>query len=303
MVESLTTPGTKRRRRRGWESRWTGLAFVAPFVIGITVLFLLPMIAVPIVSLTRWSLSEPPQLVGLSNYQRLFADPTMAQAAGVTALFVALLVPINIALALVLALLLNVRAQGVGFFRTVLFSPVIVPVVAWSLVWRFALQPDVGLVNRALASLGTTGPNWLFQYPWAVVAVVASMVIEHVGLNMLIFLGALQSVPREILEAADVDGATKRQAFFKITMPLIAPTIFLVTIVTIIGALKAFTPILVLTGGSDVAGVLMVQVYKQGFRYFDFGYASSLAWLLFLAMLILTVVQWRLRRRWVFHEA
>jgi multiple sugar transport system permease protein len=290
------------RRRRGWESRWSGLLFVAPFAVGLFALFVVPVLAVPVISLTEWALRDTPRFVGLANYARLPTDPDVVRATGVTALFVALLVPANIALSLALALLLNVKARGVGLFRTVLFAPVVVPVVAWALVWRFVLQPDFGLVNRALSALHVSGPNWLFEYPWAVVAVVASMVVEHAGLNMLIFLGALQGVPRELTEAAAIDGATARQTFWNITLPLISPTVFLVVVVTVIGALKAFAPILVLTGGGDAAGVLMVQMWKQGFKYFEFGYASSLAWLLFLAMLALTVVQWQLRKRWVFHE-
>ncbi|HEX2864823.1 MAG TPA: sugar ABC transporter permease, partial [Deinococcales bacterium] len=196
MQKSLTARAPA--RRRSWEGRWTALPFVAPFVLGITLLFLLPMIAVPVVSLTHWSLQDAPRFAGLDNYWRLFSDPQMGHATVVTAVFVLLLVPSNILLALVLALLLNVKTRGVGLYRTLLFSPAIVPVVAWSLVWRFALQPDVGFVNRGLAALGISGPNWLFQYPWAVVAVVASMVIAHVGLNMLVFLGALQNVPPEV---------------------------------------------------------------------------------------------------------
>ena len=303
MVSELKQPPTKVPRRKGWESRWTGLWFVAPFVLGLLLLFVLPILAVPAISLTRWSLLDAPQFAGLSNYARMLRDPEIARSAWITLLFVVGLVPTNIVLAMVLALLLNVKARGVGLFRTILFSPVVIPLVAWALVWRFVLQPDFGLVNVLLKQLGISGPNWLFEFPWALVAVVVSLVIEHVGLNMLIFLGALQGVPREISEAAQIDGATPSQTFFKVTLPMISPTVFLVLVVTLIGALKSFAPIYVLTGGSDVAGVLMIQMWKQGFKYFEFGYASAIAWLLFVAMLVLTVIQWRLRTRWVHYEA
>lgn len=292
-----------RRRRRGWESPWVGLAFVAPFMVGLLVLFVGPILAVPVLSLLDWVLPDAPSWAGFANYAKLARDPEVLRGVGLTLLFVVMLVPANIALALGLALMLNVKARGAGLFRTLLFSPVVVPLVAWSLVWRFVLQPDFGLVNTLLGKLGVQGPNWLFEFPWALVAVVASMVIEHVGLNMLIFLGALQGVPHEVHEAARIDGATPRQTLWRVTLPMISPTVFLTVVVTLIGALKAFAPIYVLTGGNDAANVLMVQMFKNGFKYFDFGYASGIAWVLFVVMLVLTVVQWRLRGRWVFYES
>lgn len=291
------------KRRRGWESPWVGFAFVAPFILGLTVLFLGPVLAVPVLSMLNWVLPDAPTWAGFANYARLARDPEVLRSTWITALFVAGLVPLNIGLALGLALLLNVKARGVGLFRTLLFSPVVVPLVAWALVWRFVLQPDFGLVNNLLGRLGISGPNWLFEFPWALVAVVVSMVIEHVGLNMLIFLAALQSVPRELHEAAVIDGASRGQTFWKITLPMISPTVFLTLVVTIIGALKAFAPIYVLTGGSDSASVLMVQMFKNGFKYFDFGYASGIAWVLFVVMLLLTVGQWQMRKRWVHYES
>jgi len=293
----------RRAKHSGWESRWTGLWFVLPFVAGLGLLFLLPIAAVPVISLSHWSLLSSPRWAGLDNYAHLLHDPQFLRSAWITALFVAGLVPLNIALAMGLALLLNVRVGGVGFFRMLLFSPVVVPAVAWALVWRFVLQPDFGLVNNLLAKVGLVGPNWLLQFPWALVAVVVSLLIEHVGLNMLIFLGAIQAIPKELLEAAAIDGANPRQIFWKVTLPILSPTLFLVMVVTSIGALKVFAPIYVLTSGTDSAEVLMIQMWKQGFKYFELGYASAIAWVLFLAMLALTLVQWGLRRRWVFNEA
>ncbi|MBF6594382.1 MAG: sugar ABC transporter permease [Thermaceae bacterium] len=293
----------RRAKHSGWESRWTGLWFVLPFVAGLGLLFLLPIAAVPVISLSHWSLLSSPRWAGLDNYAHLLHDPQFLRSAWITALFVAGLVPLNIALAMGLALLLNVRVGGVGFFRMLLFSPVVVPAVAWALVWRFALQPDFGLVNNLLAKVGLVGPNWLLQFPWALVAVVVSLLIEHLGLNMLIFLGAIQAIPKELLEAAAIDGANPRQIFWKITLPILSPTLFLVMVVTTIGALKVFAPIYVLTSGTDSAEVLMIQMWRQGFKYFELGYASAIAWVLFLAMLALTLVQWGLRRRWVFNEA
>jgi multiple sugar transport system permease protein len=304
VVRTSVQPSTPQAplKRRGWESRWTGLWFVLPFVLGLVVLFIVPILSVPLISLTEWSLLSPPKWVGLENYQQLLRDTEFQRSAWITGLFVLGLVPFNIALALSLALLLSYKAPGVGLFRTILFSPVIVPVVAWALVWRFVLQPDFGLVNKGLEVFGIKGPNWLFEFPWALVAVIVSLVIEHVGLNMLIFLGAIQAVPKELYEAASIDGTTPRQAFWRITLPLISPTLFLVVVVTVIGALKVFAPIYVLTSGTNAAEVLMIQMWKQGFKYFELGYASAIAWVLFVVMMGLTLVQWQLRRKWVFNE-
>ncbi|GGJ57203.1 carbohydrate ABC transporter permease [Deinococcus roseus] len=294
---------SSRPRKGGWESQWVGLLFVLPFMIGLTVLFIGPILAVPIMSLYNWVLPRAPEWIGLGNYARMGTDREVLHSVWVTVLFVVMLVPTNIILALGLALLLNVKAKALGFFRMALFSPVVVPLVAWALVWRFVLQPDFGLVNVLLGKLGIQGPNWLFEAPWALIAVVVCLVIEHVGMNMLIFLGALQNVPAEVHEAAKIDGANSSQTFFKVTLPLMSPTVFLTVIVTLIGALKSFAPIYVLTGGSDATSVLMVQMWKQGFKYFDFGYASGLSWLIFLVMLTLTWMQWQLRKRWVFYES
>lgn len=286
------------------QEQLTGLLFALPYALGMLVLVILPLVAVWVISGTSWSLLDEPRWVGLKNYQRLFQDPGFYRSLGVTGLFTVGILVLNISSALGLAVLLNQKLRGIGLFRTIIFSPVVMPVVAWALVWKFLLQP-AGPINQMLAAAGTQGPNWLFEPSLALWILVVIEVIKAVGLNTVIFLSALQGVPKEMHEAAMLDGTTPVQAFFRITVPLISPTVFLVFIVTLIGALKLFTPVFVLTGGgpAEATTTLILFMYKQGFSFFEFGYASAVAVVLFVVVLGLTVLQWNLRRRLVFYES
>jgi len=293
----------RRALRRPQREGLLGWLFVLPYVLGMLVFVTGPLLAVLGVSLTQWSLLDTPRWVGLRNYTRLAADPAFVRSAAVTALFTLGLLALNISSALALASLLNVRLRGIGIFRTVIFSPVVMPVVAWALVWKFLLQPE-GPVNSGLRQLGAADANLLFNPSTALWTVVVIEVIKAVGLNAVIFLSALQGVPPELHEAARLDGASPWQAFRRITLPLISPTFFLVFIITLIGALKLFAPVYVLTAGgpADATTTLIVYMFKQGFQFFEFGYASAVAAVLFVIVLALTLAQWSLRRRLVFYE-
>ena len=289
--------------RRAQREALMGVLFAAPFALGMLLVVVLPLLGVIGISLTQWSLLDAPRWVGVRNYTRLAADPAFLRSAGVTAAFTAGILVLNISAALALATLLNAKVRGIGIFRTIIFSPVVMPVVAWALVWKFLLQPD-GAVNAGLSRLGAGDANLLFTPGTALWTVVVIEVIKAVGLNAVIFLSALQGVPPELHEAARLDGASPWQVFRRITLPLISPTFFLVFIVTLIGALKLFTPVYVLTGGgpADATTTLIVYMFKQGFQFFEFGYASAVATVLFVIVLALTTLQWSLRRRLVFYE-
>jgi multiple sugar transport system permease protein len=280
-----------------------GWAFVAPYALGMLIFSIGPLVAVLAVSLSRWSLLDTPKFAGLANYRQLWRDPAFAGSLAVTALFTAGILVLNISVALVLANLMNLRLRGIGAFRTIIFSPVVMPVVAWALVWKFLLQPQ-GPVNTALHGAGFSDANLLLAPGTALGTVIVIEVIKSVGLNAVIFLSALQGVPREILEAARLDGASRAQTYTRIILPVISPTFFLVFVITLIGALKVFTPIWVLTAGGPASSTttLLVYMYKQGFGFFDFGYASAIAVTLFALILGLTAAQWSLRRRLVFYE-
>ena len=281
-----------------------GYLFVAPQVLGILAFVVLPLGLVVYYSFHEWNvLAGTFTFVGADNFERLVADPTFGPVMRATALFSIGLVIGNLSLAMVLAVLLNRRFRGVSVFHTLFFSPVVVSLVAWTIVWRFLLQDDGG-INGLLRMVGVDGPNWLREGATAMIAVVVVQVFKNVGLNMVLFLAALQGVPQELHEAAAIDGAGPVRIFARITMPLISPTILLTLIITIVGSLQVFAQIAVLTQGGPGTSttVLVYYLYQQAFEFHRFGYGSTLAIVLFLIVLVLTVVQWQLRRKWVFHE-
>lgn len=244
------------------------------------------------------------EFIGGGNYRTLIEDPRLPTVLGATAIFSIGVVVLNLSLGLLLAVMLNRRMRGQTFFRTVFFSPVVISVVAWTLVWGFLLQ-DNGGVNGLLAVFGIRGPNWLEEGPTAMAAVIVTQVIRSVGTNMVLFLAALQGVPDEIYEAARIDGARPRAIFFRITLPMISPTLLLTSILTIVGALQSFAQIAVLTeGGPGLSTtVLVYYLYQQAFEFNDIGYGSTLALMLLTFVMLLTVLQWQLRKKWVFYES
>jgi multiple sugar transport system permease protein len=212
-------------------------------------------------------------------------------------------VAFNLSLALLLAVMLNQRLRGTVVFRTLFFSPVVVSLVAWTIVWGFLLQADGG-INGLLDTVGITGPNWLRGETTAMISVIVVQVFKNVGLNMVLFLAALQGVPVQLYEAATLDGASWWTRFARITMPLISPTILLTSIITVVGSLQVFAQIAVLTQGGPGTSttVLVYYLYQQAFQFHHFGYGATLSVLLFVIVLALTLLQWRLRRRWVLDE-
>lgn len=294
-----------RRRLSHWQrDQLAGYALIAPQYVGVVVLLLVPIVLVFNYSLYDWNiLSGEAPFVGLDNYQRLLDDPQVTTVLRNTAVFAGLLVPANIVLALLLALLVDQELPGTTVFRTLFFAPVVVSLVAWAIVWRFLLQDDGG-INLVLQSMGIDGINWLRSTTWALPAVIAVQVFKNVGLNMVLFLAALQSIPDAIKDAARVDGAGPFQTFRQVTAPMIAPTILLVSIITVVGAFQVFATIAVLTGGGpgNATNVLVYYVYDVAFRRFDAGYAAAGAVVLFVVVAILTLLQWQARKRWVFHE-
>jgi multiple sugar transport system permease protein len=294
-----------RERTTYWQrDAWSGYAFVAPQFIGFFIFLGIPMLAVVYYSLFDWHiLRGTAELTGVSNYVQMLGDPQFATVLRNTFLFCAGLVPFNLVLALGLALLLDQKLPGTTVFRTLFFAPVVVSLVAWAIVWNFLLQDDGGL-NLFLSTVGIEGPNWLRETRWAMPSVITVQVFKNVGLNMILFLAALQSVPGEIIEASRVDGAGPFKGFRLITLPMIAPTVLLVSIITVIGSFQVFATIVVLTGGGpgNATNVLVYYVYQQAFRVYEAGYASAGAVVLFGIVLALTVLQWQMRKRWVFHE-
>ena len=282
-----------------------GYLFIAPQLAGTVVFVAVPLGMVVWYSLHEWNvLADTFTFVGVDNYRRLADDPTVPAVLEATAVFSAGLVVFNMALALLLAVLLNQNLRGTTVFRVVFFSPVVVSLVAWTIVWGFMLQANGG-VNGLLAAIGVHGPNWLRSGGTAMASVIVVQVFKNVGLNMVLFLAALQGVPHELYEAAWLDGASRWVIFRRVTLPMISPTILLTSILTVVGSLQVFAQIAVLTQGGPGTSttVLVYYLYQQAFQFHAFGYGATISVLLFLIVLALTVLQWRMRRRWVFHES
>lgn len=308
-IRPASAAGAPARKRGFWTGRrrdnLAGYLFIAPQLAGSIVFVFVPLVLVIWYSLHEWNvLADTFDFVGADNYRQLTDDPKLGGVLTATTLFSAGLVVVNLSLALLLAVLLNQRLRGTIFFRTVFFSPVVVSLVAWTIVWGFLLQ-DNGGINGVLDAMGVSGPNWLRGETTAMISVIVVQVVKNVGLNMVLFLAALQGVPANLYEAAKVDGANRWRQFRTITVPLISPTILLTSIITVVGSLQVFAQIAVLTQGGPGTSttVLVYYLYQQAFQFHHFGYGATLSVLLFVIVLVLTVAQWQMRKRWVFHES
>lgn len=305
---NVKNAGRKTKRRTGALNKGdhaAGWLFVAPMVLGFVLLLLIPLGMALYMSLTDWPLLGEANFVGLDNYRAITGDAEFWRVLGNTLYFAAGLVPANIVLALLLALPLSKNIRGAGAFRTVIFIPVMTSLVVWSIVWKYMFATDSGFINQLLRLLGITGPAWLYDTSLAMPVVIVTSLLKNVGLNMVLFIAALQQVPVQLYEAARIDGAGRARTFFRITVPMITPTIFLTVIMTIIGSLKVFGQIYVMTQGgpSGSTEVLVYTIWERAFKLFEFGYASALAYVLFIIILLLTLVQWQMRKRWVLNES
>jgi len=286
------------------ESIW-GYTFIAPMLLGFLIITVAPVIATFAYSLTNKNMmSRTTSFIGMENYVNLFKDKTFRSTMMQTLEFTVLLIPSNLVLTLALAVLLKEKFRGCGFFRTAVFTPVVTSVVVWGLLWKYIFQANTGLVNSVLKMFGIVGPKWLLDLKLAIPVSVFVTLIKGLGMNTVMFIGAMLEVPQDYYEAASLDGASKWKQFFSITLPNIAPTIFLVLIMTAIGSLKVFGQVKALSnGGPGTSSYVMVYyIYQTAFKYYDFGYASAASVVLFLMILILTIVQWKLRKKWVYYE-
>jgi multiple sugar transport system permease protein len=300
------------RRSRAKREQVAGIAFVAPWLVGCVVFTLGPMVVSLGASFSSWTMLSAPSWVGFENYERMVHDdPLFSTALFNTAYYVLLSVPLGTVLALSLALLLNTRLRGMSIFRTIFFLPSITNVVAVSILWIWIFNPEFGLLNSALRMVGIMGPLWLQSEAWAKPALVV-MSLWSVGGSMIIFLASLQGVPAELYEAAALDGAGPIRRFFSIIMPMISPAVFFSLVSGLIGGFQVFTQAFVMTGtaqpgsegGPNNATLFVVlYLYKKAFQEFRMGYASAIAWVLFFLILLFTLVQKRLSRRWVYYEA
>ena len=279
-------------------------AFATPALLIITVFFFVPVLAALIVSLTDFDLYALADIrnlrfVGLGNYRHLLHAPDFWRAVANTGYFVAVGVPLSLAASLASALLVNSRLMYLaGFFRTAFFAPVVTTLVAVAVVWRYLLHTRYGLLNYALAHLGIHPINWLGDPHWALPAIILFAVWKNFGYNMVIFLAALQSIPADLYEAARLDGASVWQEFRRITLPMLRPTLLLVSILTVAGYFQLFAEPYVMTQGGPLQSTVSVLyfMYEEGFKWWNLGSASAVAFLLFLMILAVTTLQLRLAR-------
>lgn len=294
------------KKKRGSGEGAFGLACVAPQLIGFLIFTLVPLVMVFAYAFQdRNLLTGKASFSGLANYASLFGrDPLFWKTLGNTLVFTVGLVPVNVAAALLLAMAVAKETRGNAFFRAVFFAPVVTSAVAWAIVWKFLLQGEAGAVNRALAFIGIAGPDWLRDGGWAMTSVIATRVLKNLGMNIVIYLAAVTNLPTELYEAARIDGASAFQRFKTLTVPFLMPTTLMITIITVIGSLKVFDHIMLMTGGGpdNATMVLVYYIYYQGFQIFETGYASALASILFLVVLGLTVLQWSARTRLAYQE-
>lgn len=289
-----------------------GYLFISPWLIGFVIFAAGPILLSMFMSFTHWSLLSPPQWVGLENYHDIiFNDPLVYTSLWNTAYYVIFAVPLGMLLSLFLALMLNQKLAGISIFRTIFFLPSVTNMVAVSVLWMWIFNPEFGLLNRGLAMLGIVGPLWLQSEAWAKPALIL-MSLWGVGGGMIIILAALQNIPAELYEAAELDGAKSWRKLMHITLPLISPALFFNLIMNIIGSFQVFTQAFVMTasssegseGGPNNATLFFVlYLYKKAFQQFKMGYASALAWVLFLIILVFTAVQFAFSRRWVYYES
>jgi multiple sugar transport system permease protein len=314
LTSTETEPAAARRPRRWRREKYNrreavaGLLFISPWIIGFSVFTVISMTWSLRLSFSDYDLAtnsgEP---VGFDNYRLLFTDPKVLTSLGNTFFYALLAVPLEMVLALALASLLASVHRGAGVFRTIFYLPKMTPVVATASVFLLLLNGNIGAINQFLGLFGIPGPQWLTDPAWVKPAIVI-MSLWTVAGSMVILLAALQNVPRELYEAAETDGASRTRQFFSITVPLISPTLFFLTIVNTIAALQVFDQAFLLfyrdntSSAPDAALFYGVYLFQQAFRQFNFGLAAAMAWLLFVIILGITALQMAVGNRLVHYE-
>jgi len=283
-----------------------GYLGILPWLLGLILFTAGPMLASAVISLTNWDIVRPPVWIGLGNYVELFtADPLFWTSLRVTLTYVVFAVPLQIIFGVALALLLNMRLRGMHLFRTLFYIPAVLSGVAIALMFMWVLQPDYGAVNSALALVGIEGPGWFWDPAWALPSIVLMSLWRAGATGGVIYLAGLQNISPHLYEAARVDGATAWHRFWRITLPLLTPTIFFQLVVGLIDAFRVFAEVYVITQGGPLQATFfyMLYLFQVGFQDFHMGYASALAWVLILITALVGVITFKTSDRWVYYEA
>jgi multiple sugar transport system permease protein len=302
-IEKLPSTKKKRTSLARREAR-TAYWLISPWIIGFIVFTLGPMVASLFFSFTDYSVVESPIWVGFRNFMEMFTnDYRFWLSLRVTFQYAIFAIPMGLVVGLLLALLLNTKVPGISIWRTVYYTPSVVSGVAVAILWAYLFNPQYGLINWMLGLINIKGPGWLNSTDWALWALII-MSLWGVGGGMIIYLAGLQGIPTALYEAAEVDGASKIRQFFSITLPLITPVLFYNLVIGIISTFQIFTTVYVMTGGGPVESTLFynLYLYNNAFRYQRMGYASALAWILFIIVLTLTLLVFRSSAMWVYYE-
>jgi len=289
-------------RRR--EAIWFYI-IVSPWVLGFLIFTVGPILSSIYLSLTSWDLFNAPKYIAFGNYERLLTrDPLFWKAVGNTLYYSLISIPLGMVLSVGIAYLLNQPLRGMTVFRTLFYIPATVPVVASSLLFKWMLAPDAGLINRFLGLFGLKGPAWLLDPAWVKLSLVL-MSLWGVGAGVVLLLAGMRGIPKEFYEAAAIDGANTSQQFFRITLPMLSPVIFFNLIMGLIDGLKTFSQIYIMTSGGPNNASLMIVPYlfDNAFRFYKMGYASAIAWVLFGLIMIFTVLVFRSSNAWVYYES
>ncbi|MBN9311096.1 MAG: sugar ABC transporter permease [Devosia sp.] len=272
---------------------------LGPSLAGMFVFLMLPVASSLVLSFSNWDLIGEIQWIGLDNYVAALGDPVVLGALRNTLTYILGYLPATVGIALGLALLLNRRIRGRVVFRAIYFVPVVTSWVAVSLIWKWLLNPQYGLVNVALGWFGIKGPGWLFDPQWAMTGVILTSIWKDIGFVTVIYLAGLQDIPEHLYEAAALDGVTGWQRFWHITFPMLVPTTFFVTTISLISSFQVFDQVWVMTqGGPAGATSVMVElIYKNAFSYYRMGYASAISWVLFALIFAVTIAQHVLQKR------
>ena len=300
----LSAERRRARRRRRWRDALTAYAFIAPWIIGFVIFTGGPIIASFVLSFFKWRMISPPSYVGFDNYVRMFTeDEWFRTSICVTFRYLLLFVPMAQVLALLLALLLNQKVGILGFWRTVFYLPAVVSGVAGSVLWMWMYHGQLGIINNVLWLLGYPGQNWLFNTDTVLMALVVKS-LWNVGVPMVIYLAALQGMPQALYEAAEIDGAGERTKFLRITLPMLSPAIFFNVVIGVISGVQTFAEPYVMTkGGPENATLFLgLYLYQSAFNFLNMGYASAMAWIMFIIIFILTIFQFQVAGRWVYYE-
>ena len=296
----------KKRRGTKMKSRENliGYLFASPWLLGFFIFTLYPMCSSLYYSFTNYNTLKTPTWIGIRNYIVMFtSDPLFWKSIWNTFYYAGLSVPLGIVMGVLIAILLNQKVKGMRFFRTIFYLPTVVSSVAVSLLWMWILEPNFGLLNTFLGHLGIIGPGWLTDPAWSKNSLIL-MSLWSVGGGMLIYLAALQDVPESLYEAATIDGAGTLKKFFKITLPMITPTLFYNLITGVIGGLQIFSQAFIMTNGGPSYSTYFYgyHLYNKAFSEYQMGYASALAWVLLVMTLLLSLIIFRTSNKWVYYE-